>query len=110
MATRFEIDHPKLERNFKYFRRRMAINAVQIWVLRAFADVPTNVLILRFCLIVLKKISICHRSLYAAAIVVAPKVRWFVRRTTVSPLSRSHASILLRGWGYFFFGASRSER
>ena len=40
-----------------------AINAVQIWVLRALAEVPTKVLTRRFCLRALKKSSICQRSL-----------------------------------------------
>src|SRR5208283_5681593 len=105
MATRFETDHAKVERNLRYFKRRTAIKAVQIWVFSAFADVPTNVLTLRFCLMVLKKTSICQRSLYAAAIVVAPNPRWFVRRAKVSPLTRSHASILLKRGGYFFLAA-----
>ena len=41
----------------------MSINAVQIWVLRALAEVPTKVLTRRFCLRALKKSSICQRSL-----------------------------------------------
>ena len=63
MATRFEIDQAKLERNLRYFRMRIAINAVQIWIMSALGEVPTNVFILRFCFMVLKKISICQRSL-----------------------------------------------
>ena len=37
--------------------------AVQIWMCIAFSLVPTKVLILRFCLSVLKKTSIFQRSL-----------------------------------------------
>lgn len=63
MATRFDNDQPSVDRNFRYFNTRIAINAVPICVSRAFRLVPTNVLIFRFCLIVLKNISICQRSL-----------------------------------------------
>jgi hypothetical protein len=63
MAIRFESDQPNRERNMRYLRRRMVISAVQIWIMTAFAEVPTKVFILRFCFIVLKKISICQRSL-----------------------------------------------
>ena len=63
MAIRFESDQPKRERNFRYFRRSRAISAVQIWIMTALAEVPTKVFIFRFCLMVLKKISICQRSL-----------------------------------------------
>ena len=101
MATRFDIDQPSVERNFKYFRIRMAINAVQIWVNKAFRLVPTNVLIFRFCLIVLKKISICHRSLYMLAMVVAPNARWFVKRTITRSFSASQTSTRLKVCGHF---------
>lgn len=40
-----------------------AINAVQIWILSALADVPTLVLIRSFCLMLLKKRSTCQRAL-----------------------------------------------
>ena len=39
------------------------MNAVQIWMWRALADVPTNVLTRRCCFTALKKSSICQRSL-----------------------------------------------
>jgi hypothetical protein len=39
----------------------MAIRADQIWIFNAFADVPTKVLMRRFCLMARKKFSICHR-------------------------------------------------
>jgi len=39
-----------------------------------------KVLICRFCLIVLQKISICHRSLAYYAIVVAPALIWLPNR------------------------------
>ncbi len=55
MATRFDNDHSKVDRNFRYFKIRIAINAVQICIRSALGLVPTNVLILRFCLMVLKK-------------------------------------------------------
>ena len=42
--------------------------AVQIWLMTAFSLVPMKLLIFRFCLIFLKKSSICQRSLYSAAI------------------------------------------
>ena len=74
IATRFDSDHWNRERYFKYFRIKTAITAVQIWIKSALGEVHTKVLILRFCFMVLKKISICHRSLYMAATVVAPKV------------------------------------
>gem|GEM_PF-6559798 len=32
-------------------------------IIKAFSDVPTNVLIRRFCFIALKNSSICHRSI-----------------------------------------------
>jgi len=48
---------------------------IGIWVFKAFAGVPTNVFTRKCCLSVLKKISICQRSLYIAAIVVEPKAR-----------------------------------
>ncbi|HOC44986.1 MAG: hypothetical protein PHT96_12205 [Syntrophorhabdaceae bacterium] len=47
----------------RYLRRRIDINAVQIWIMTAFAEVPTKVFILRFYFNVLKNISICQRSL-----------------------------------------------
>jgi hypothetical protein len=52
MAIRFESDQPKREQNIKYLRRSRVINAVQIWIITAFAEVPTKVFILRFCLMV----------------------------------------------------------
>jgi len=36
---------------------------VQTWIFRALAEVPTKVLMRRFCLMALKKSSICQRSL-----------------------------------------------
>jgi hypothetical protein len=56
MAIRFKSDQPKCERNVIYLRIRRAISAVQIWIITAFAEVPTKVFIFRLCLMVLKKI------------------------------------------------------
>ena len=41
---------------------RMAINAVHTWIFTALGEVPTKVLILRFCFKALKNSSICQRS------------------------------------------------
>ncbi len=35
MATRFDNDHPNVERNFRYFNSSIAINAVQICIITA---------------------------------------------------------------------------
>ena len=40
---------PKREDSCRYRKRSIEINAVQICVLTAFADMPTKVLIFRFC-------------------------------------------------------------
>ena len=96
------MDHAKRARNLKYFRKRMAINAVQIWVLRI-GEVPTKDSILRFCLMVLKKLSLCQRSLSMAAMVVNTKVRWTVRGMLHSFIPSFHTSIFRMGYGYFFF-------
>lgn len=51
-----------MDRSCRYFSSGIAISAVQIWTFTAFALVPTNVLILRYCLIALKNSSIYQRS------------------------------------------------
>ncbi len=62
-ATRLESDQSTRLRNCNSLSSSMAMSAVQIWMLSAFLLVPTKVLILRFCLMALKKSSICHRCL-----------------------------------------------
>src|SRR5262249_39815909 len=48
-------------RNCRNFTSSSAISAVQIWILRALAEVPTNVLTRRFCFNSRKNCSICQR-------------------------------------------------
>jgi len=49
---------PKEERNVRYSTSGRAMSVREICIVTSFAEVPTNVLILRFYLIVLKNISI----------------------------------------------------
>jgi len=35
-------DQAKRDLNFRYFRIRIVINAVHIWIMRAFLEVPTG--------------------------------------------------------------------
>ena len=63
--------------------------AVQIWLMTAFSLVPMKLLIFRFCLIFLKKSSICQRSLYSAAICSGFKSISLVRKLNQRSLSVS---------------------
>ena len=94
----FESTGPYAEPLMNFFVKK-PVRLVQ--VRSAFGEVPTKVLILRFCLMVLKKISICHRSLYIAAIAVASEVMWLNRRTMTLSFCSSQTSIRRRGPGYF---------
>ena len=66
-----EIEIPSLALNFKNDKMRYTQSAIQSCVSTALSDVPKKLFTFRFCLIHLKKSSICHRSLYKAAISVA---------------------------------------
>src|SRR5436309_12196255 len=57
MATRLDRDQPNVDFNCRYRNTSIAVRAVQICVCTAFALVPRNVLIFRFCFIALKKSS-----------------------------------------------------
>ncbi|MGC9044390.1 MAG: hypothetical protein ACP5KG_11105, partial [Myxococcota bacterium] len=83
------------ERNFRYFKGGIYINAVQICVITTFAVVPTNVYILRFWFIILKNTSICQMSLYMAGNVVAQNLRCLVISSITSLFASSHTSIRL---------------
>ena len=63
IAARTENDHAARDRWWSQRKNKSAISAVRIWIRIAFSLVPTNVLIFRCCLIVLKKSSISQRSL-----------------------------------------------
>ena len=78
------IDQENDDFNCRYFSTSIAINAVHTWVRTALALVPTKVLIFNVCFSALKNNSICQRSLYMAAMVVAPKANRFERNTMVS--------------------------
>ena len=54
-ATRLDIDQP--QRDLSWIKRSITIviNVVHTWVFTAVGDVPTNVLIFRFCFSALKK-------------------------------------------------------
>src|SRR5512139_2214444 len=56
IATRLDSDQANRDRNFRYFSTRIAINAVQMCIINTLVEVPKKVLILTFCLIVLKKV------------------------------------------------------
>ena len=66
---------------------KKAHTAVQICVLTAFSLLPKKVLILRFCLIHLKKSSTCQRRRYSSVIVRAGKEKLFVKKTKALPVS-----------------------
>ena len=83
-------DAVKLERHqgrfairLRYWSRRIVIRAVQIWISTAFWEVPRKLLMCRFCLRFLKKISIFQRERYSAAIVLAACLKSLVYKSIV---------------------------
>ena len=71
----FENDQPAFDPWCSHLITSRATRAVQIWMRRALSLTPIKVLTLRFCFRVLKKTSICHRSLSMELIVVDPHLR-----------------------------------
>src|SRR5258708_2514301 len=82
---------------------RYVHKATHICVFTAFSECPQNVLILRCCLIHLKKSSICHRCLYRSAIDDAETEKLLVRKTYTRPVSLSRYLIRRNEPRYFSF-------
>lgn len=58
--------------------KSMVIRAVHIWIYKAFCEVPRKLLMWRFCLRFLKKISISHLERYSRAMVLATWIKSLV--------------------------------
>ena len=81
-TTRFASAHLYFATCFNQHRSSIVASAVHICVSTALRDVPMKLFIFNNCLMLLKKISICHLALYNSAIVEAASLKLLVSNCT----------------------------
>lgn len=112
--TRFEKCHLYAACCFSTAKINIVMSAVHICISTALDDVPTKLLIWKFCLMFRKKIPTSHLALYKSAMVPAESFMLLVNSSTVNPCRALYTAILRMGWGivrqFRFLSASQSHQ